>query len=213
MRQENHTRFARVEATIEGNTHALEAMQTRIDARIDALENSKSSSSSGCRKRNEHNSVRVVAIGFTESSNEEEVRELLQGMIKKHAMEESLEDTHCPAKPITHAFLQFNTGMDRNGFLRLTSRQQHTIEQWTIRFRPDLNPEVRYLQKQLRFAKYYLNTTCEIPLNKIRIDSKQKQISVQVMITTKPDGTLTFHKHEAIREQIDEKMDQWTTKN
>ena len=108
-------------------------------------------------------------------------------------MEESLEDTHCPAKPITHAFLQFKTEKDRNGFL--------------TRFKPDFNPEERYLQRQLEFATYYLITTCEIPLNRIRIDGEQQQISVQCMIvvTTKPDGTLEFHKHEAIREQIDEK--------
>ena len=32
------------------------------------------------------------------------------------------------------------------------------------------------------------------------------------MITSKPDGTLKFHKHEAAREKIVENMDQWTTK-
>ena len=55
MRQENNERFAR----------ALEAMQTRIDARSDAPENSKSSSSSGRRKGNEQNSIRSVATDFT----------------------------------------------------------------------------------------------------------------------------------------------------
>ena len=59
-------------------------------------------------------------------------------------------------------------------------------------------------QKHLWFAKYYLNTTCEVPLNITRIDREQKQISVKCMIviTTEPDGTLNhFHKHEAIREK------------
>ena len=93
MRQENNARVARVEAEIEGNTNAVEAMQTRIDA----LENSKISSSSG----------------FTESSTEEEGREFRQEVVKKHAMEESLEDRRCPAKPITHAFLQNRKGSKR----------------------------------------------------------------------------------------------------
>ena len=64
----------------------------------------------------------------------------------------------------------------------------------------DLNFEKRYLQEQLGFAKYDLNNTCEILLNRIRIDREQKQISAQaeIVITTKPD--------------IVEKMDQWTTK-
>ena len=83
MRQENNARFARVEAKVEGNTNALEAMQISIGAIIDVLENSKSSLSSGSRRRNEQNSVRAVATGFTVSSTEEEVRELLQGVIKR----------------------------------------------------------------------------------------------------------------------------------
>ena len=122
-------------------------------------------------------------------------------------MEESFEDTHCPAKAITHAFLQFKTEKDRHGVLRLTNRQQHTIEQRTIRLKPDLNTEERYLQKQLGVAKYSLNTTCETPLVRIRVDREQKQISVKGMIvtTTKLDGTLKSHKHEAIREQIGER--------
>ena len=51
IRQDN-TRFARVDAKFEGNTNALESRQTRIDA----LENSKSSSSPGSRKGKEQNS-------------------------------------------------------------------------------------------------------------------------------------------------------------
>ena len=73
-------------------------------------------------KENEQNSVCAVATGFGESSSEDEVREFLRGVIKKHAMEESLEDTQCPTKPITHAFIQLD---QRTGFLRLTNRQQY----------------------------------------------------------------------------------------
>ena len=70
------------------------------------------------------------------------------------------------------------------------------------------------LQKQLGFAKNCLKATCEIPLNRIRIDRDQKQISAQgmIVITSKPNGTLKSHKHEAVREQIIEKMNQWTAK-
>ena len=144
MRQENNARLARVEAGIEGNTNALEAMQTGIDARIDVLENSKSSSSSGSRKGNEQNSVRAVASGFTDSSTEEEVRDFLQGVIKNMRWKKALK-THV-VQPNRHGLLQFKTEKDRNGFLRLTSRQQHSIEQRTIRFKPGMKPEERCLQ-------------------------------------------------------------------
>ena len=131
MRQESKARFARVETKIEGNTNALEAMQTRIDARIDAHENNNSSSSSRIREGNEQNSVRAVATNFTESSTEEEVREFLQRVIKGHAMEETLEDTNCSAKLITQRRIETD----------FSERQQCTIEQRTIRFKPDLNLE------------------------------------------------------------------------
>ena len=77
-----------------------------------------------------------------------EVREFLQKVIKEHAMEESLEDAHCPARPITHAFLLFNkkNWQGSKCILRLPSWQQYAIEQRTLRFRPDLNLEERFLQ-------------------------------------------------------------------
>ena len=89
----------------------------------------------------------------------------------------------------------------------MSSRQQDTIEQRTIQFKPDLNPEEDTYKTTWVCKQYCLNTTCEIPLNRVRIDREQKQISVQctIVITTKLDGTLKFHKHEAIREQTDEK--------
>ena len=45
-------------------------------------------------------------------------------------------------------------------------------------------------------------------VNRNRIDRGHKQISVKdmIVITTKPGGTLKVHKHEAIREQIDETL-------
>ena len=207
LRQESNARFTRVEAKIEGHTNTLEAMQTRINA----LERNDGSSSSGSHQGKAQNSVRAVATGFTESSTAEEVRQFFPLVIKEHVMEESLEDTQCPANPNTHSFLPLKTEKDRREFLRLTSRQQYAIEQRTV---PDLNPEERYLQTQLGFAKNYPNTTCEIPLNRMRINREQKHISAQgvIVITTRSDGTLKFHSPEAIREQIVERMDQRTRK-
>ena len=71
MRQDNNTRFERVEVKVEENKNALEDFQERIDA----LENSKSSSSSKNRKGSEQNSVCAVPTAFAETSTDEEVRE------------------------------------------------------------------------------------------------------------------------------------------
>ena len=97
MRQESFSRLARVEGIIDENASALEAMQTRQELII-------------LRKpqRKRADSVRAVATGFGELSTEEEVRELSQKVIKAHAMEKSHEDTQCPTKPITLAFLHFS---------------------------------------------------------------------------------------------------------
>ena len=110
MRQESNARFARVDAKIEGNTNALEAMKTRIDARINAHENilrkpqRKRAKFSSCRSHRFH---RIVHGRRSE-------RIQTRSKPKEHAFEESLQETHCPAKPITHAFMQFKTEEDRN---------------------------------------------------------------------------------------------------
>ena len=145
MRQESNARFTRVEAKIIGNTNAFEAMQTRIDARIDAPENN---SRSGSHKGNEQNSVRAVATGFTESSTERKSERNLKknwskNMRWRKALKIHIVQQNRPQIPIK----KFKTEKDRNGFVRLTSRQHYTIEQRTIRFKPDLYPEESYLQK------------------------------------------------------------------
>ena len=68
-------------------------------------------------------------------------------------MEESLEDTHCAAKTDHTCLLAVQNRKGSKRFPRLTSRQQYTIEQGAIRFKPDLNPEERYLPKHVEFAK------------------------------------------------------------
>ena len=134
---DKNTRFTKAEAQIEdnrrqaeANTNILEALQTRIDAR----ECNNSSSSSGGHKRNDQNSVRATATGFTELSLEKEVRDFfLQKVLKAHATDKGFEDFYCPAKPIT-----------RNEFFRLAYIQQYTIDDRDIRFKPDLNTGERY---------------------------------------------------------------------
>ena len=130
-------------------------------------------------------------------------------------MEEDFEEIDWPARSITHAFCQIETATDRNGFLRSASRHQYTIDDRNIRFKPNMDPKERYLQKQLGYAKYCLNEICRIPLKRIRITGESKHVSVQgeLATTTNFIGTLIFHKYETTREQIIEKMDQRTSNN
>ena len=103
---------------------------------------------------------------------------------------------------ITHG-LSHTTACLKVSRSRYTKRITPTDQQTAIHYRTEnhpiqtrLEPRGKILTGTTGFAKYYLNTTCEIPLNRIRIDREQKQISAQgvIVITTKPDGTLKFHK-------------------
>ena len=133
----------------------------------------------------------------------------------EHAKEESFEDTHCPAKPSTRAFLQFKTEQDRNGFFRLTSRQQYRNNNRTVRFKTRFEPREGRLSKTA--------WTCEMQaqhnLQKYReigFASTENynifQYKGEIVIATNPNGTFKFHRHEAIRKLIVEKINQWTTK-
>ena len=136
-------------------------------------------------------------------------------MAKKLVMEEGLEEIDWPARSITHAFHQIETATNRNGFLSSASRHQYTIDDRNIRFKPDMDPKERYLQKQLGYTKYCLNEIFKIPLKRIRINRDSKHVSAQgeLATTTNFNGTLIFHKHETTREQIIEQMDQRTSNN
>ena len=81
-------------------------------------------------------------------------------------MEEDSEEIDWPARSITHAFHQIETATNRDGFLRLASRHQYTIDDRNIRFKPDMDPEESFLQKQLGYAKYCFNKICSVPLKK-----------------------------------------------
>ena len=61
----------------------------------------------------DQNKTRAEAAGFHEDTTEQEAKDLLANTIIEAGM--SLERVHikCPAKPITHAFLQFTDSDER----------------------------------------------------------------------------------------------------
>ena len=128
-------------------------------------------------------------------------------------MEEGLDEQKCPSRPITHAFPLFNTTRDRNGSHRSAHCKHYIKDDRNIRFTPELDPEERYLQKQLRYAKCSLNQTCPISLHRIRINREQKHIWTQgeLVITTNFSVTLKCHKYDMKHAQIAEKMERWSS--
>ena len=63
----------------------------------------------------DQNKTRTVAAGFDEDTTEQEIKDLLTSSIIETGMS---PEFRCPAKPITHAFLQFIDIDERDKYIR-----------------------------------------------------------------------------------------------
>ena len=70
------------------------------------------------------NHGKAVATGFQENSTEQEVEQLLSETIVGIGMSTENVKIKCPAKPITHAFIQFNDNNERRYVRRKFSPQK-----------------------------------------------------------------------------------------
>ena len=182
MTNDNNTHSSKVKAHVEANTTTEETLHPRINA----LENNSNTSTKTDHKADDQRSARTVATGIIDVSTDGEVKEFLKSEVTELRIEESPNEIYCPAKPITHAFLQSKRARDRHGFLRMTSRQQNMKDDRCIIFKSDLKPGQRYLQKQLGYAKYCLNEKCKMPPFRIQINIERK---------TNIDPRRTHHHH------------------
>ena len=80
---------------------------TAFEARIVALENSRSPASNKTREathEQEQRSTRAVATGFIANSREEETMIFLRLVVREVGIERETEAITRPSKPVTHAF-------------------------------------------------------------------------------------------------------------
>ena len=140
-----------------------DAWFSAIEARITALENNNNSSNNdNVSKKEDHDqedqrSTRAVATGFNKELSEEGTMKFLRHVVREVEMKYETKDIFCPAKPITHAFLQIVTTRDRNAFIRSANRRKYTKDDRSIRLTPDMSLEERYLQHRLAYIKFCLD--------------------------------------------------------
>ena len=70
------------------------------------------------RMRDDQNRRRAVATGFRDDTTENEVDTLFLSTIVESGMSKERFQIKCPAKPITHAFLQFTDSEERDKYIR-----------------------------------------------------------------------------------------------
>ena len=88
----------------------------------------------------------------------------------------------CPAKPITHAFLQFIDIDEREKYIRSANRQNCEARGRIIRITPAMDAEERYQQKRLGYIKLSLNEMHGISLKKVFSNRELKHVSIQGFI-------------------------------
>ena len=70
------------------------------------------------KTQEEQNRRRAVATGFHDDTTEQEVEDLLKETIVAIRITMHKITIKCPAKPITHAFLQFTDSDERDKYVR-----------------------------------------------------------------------------------------------
>ena len=123
----NEIRLQTINAQLTGINTTIKHMSAEGDARFTAIEarfarledadnrtNAKNLSIFKLHQLQEdQNKTRAVAAGFHEDTKEQEAKDLLTNTITEAGMSLERVQIKCPAKPITHAFLQFTDSDER----------------------------------------------------------------------------------------------------
>ena len=125
---------------------------TALEARLHSLEDPSSRTNAMDtnndefhRMQEDQNKRRAVATGFCDETTEEDVEILLTSTIVDAGMSKDKIQIKCPAKPITHAFLQFTDSEERDKHIRSANMQRRELRERKVRMslswmqRKDLN--------------------------------------------------------------------------
>ena len=128
---------------------AMEERHLAVEARLATLEDFSSSSTrihnarGSPQEQEGQRTTRALAAGFHKDTCKEETSEFLRQVLQEAGMEMEKMDIRCPAKPITHAFLQFASTYDRNKFIRSANHQNCSMKGRNIRFTSDKDAKER----------------------------------------------------------------------
>ena len=122
--------------------------------------------------------------------------------------------SECPAKPITHEFLQFTDSDKRDKYVRSANMFKNERRGRKMRISPAMDAEERLHQKRLGYIKCCIHTRYNVPLVQIKLNRMTRHVSVdgQVVIRTCANGTLKYHKYQDIEAEFEQFTNKWLTK-
>ena len=162
----------------------------------------------------DQNRRRAVATGFRDDTTDNEVETLLISTIVEAGMSRERIQIKCPAKPITHAFLQFTDSEERDKYMRSANMQKLELRERTIRISPAVDADERAQQKRMGYIKFCQNRKHEVPLAKIVLNRVKKHVTVegQAVVRTCENGSLKYHKFQNIGKEVEDYTDDWLSK-
>ena len=100
------------------------------------------------KSKNDPDENRAVATGFKEHSVEGDVRAVLEKTIEVSGMKGVEHTIKCPAKPITHVFVEFRDSDERNMYVTSANMQRAQLNGRMIKISPAMDANERFHQKE-----------------------------------------------------------------
>ena len=159
----------------------------------------------------DENQGKTVITGFHSETTESEVTQLLKELINEVGMDFGNTRIECPAKPITHAFI--NDG-ERNKFIRSANMLKKELRGRKIKITRSIDAEERFHNKRMEYVKYCIHMRRNILLSLISMNWTSEYVSVkgQIVVKTCQSGSLKFIKYPDVEREVEEQMQKWHKK-
>ena len=121
----------------------------------------------GNNSQEDQNQRRAVVTGFHEDTTGQEVQDTLKEIITTMEMLMDQNQIKCPAKPITHAFMQLKDNDERDEIYQVSEHIEERVERTKnkdITGHGCRNAEERFHQKRRVYLKCYIHTKHNVPL-------------------------------------------------
>ena len=153
--------------------------------------------------------------GFHDDTTEQEVQDMLRESTTTIEIPTDQIQNKCPAKPITHALLQFKDNDERDKFVRSANILRKELRGRKMKISAAMDAEERFHQKRLGYFKCSIHVNHNVPLEKIRMNRSARHVSFdgQIVIRTCANGALKYDKYQDIEAEIETTMDKLMTKN
>ena len=201
----------------------MDEIFTTLEARMDRMEKQSNerkekgmdTSEKNDRSQSVPDENKAVAIGFQDDTTEKDVETLLEKSIDMAGMKKERIRIKCPAKPITHAFLEFEDSDERDEYIRSANMQQMKLKERKIKISPAMDAAGRFHHKIMGYIKLCLHDKQKIPLKRITLNHKKRNATVdgQIVVKTCEDGALKYNQHHNIEKDVETFMEDRLAKN